>query len=246
MHTRSVRPEILDDLSPDDPRAIQSRRDLRTINTLMGHPAFIARSLRAAPMPRVVVELGAGDGAVLLSVAKRLGRPPTRVRAILIDRRPSLTDGTTAAFEREGWDVESCASDVFDWLSHPTTDDADVMLANLFLHHFPDADLAALLSSASRRTAHFIACEPLRSRTALAGVALMPLIGCSAVTRHDGAVSVRAGFRGRELSALWPNDGGWQIAERRLGLFSQTFVAHRVAGLKPCVTVAPARLSPAP
>ena len=227
MRSRSVRPEILDELSPDDPRAIESRRDLRTINTLMGHPAFIARALRARPMPRVLVELGAGDGAVLLNVAKRLGRPPSRVRAILIDRRPSLTDATKAEFEREGWDVESCESDVFDWLSHPTADGADAMLANLFLHHFPDADLAALFSSASRRTAHFIACEPLRSRTARLGVSLMPLIGCNAVTRHDAAISVHAGFRGRELSALWPDDGAWLIAERRLGLFSQTFVARR-------------------
>jgi hypothetical protein len=227
VQRRSVRPEILDELSPDDARAIQSRRDLRKINTFMGHPAFIARSLRAAPMPRVLVELGAGDGTVLLNVAKRLGRPPSRVRAILIDRRPSLTDATKAAFEREGWDVESCASDVFDWLSHPTADSADAMLANLFLHHFADGDLAALLCSASCRTARFIACEPLRSRTALLGVSLMPLIGCNAVTRHDAAISVRAGFRGRELSALWPDDGAWQIAERRLGLFSQSFVAHR-------------------
>ena len=226
MRTRSVRPEILDELSPDDPRAIQSRRDLRKINTLMGHPAFIARTLRTGPMPRVLVELGAGDGAVLLNVAQRLGRPPFRVRAILIDRRPSLPDATKAAFDREGWDVESCGSDIFDWLSHPTADRADAMLANLFLHHFSDSDLAALLSSASRRTAHFIACEPLRSRTALAGVSLMPLIGCNAVTRHDAAISVRAGFRGRELSALWPDDGRWQLTERRRGLFSQSFVAR--------------------
>ena len=192
----------------------------------MGHAAFIARTLRAAPMPRVLVELGAGDGAVLLNVAHRLGRPSSRVRAILIDRHPSVTEVTKAAFERQGWDVESCASDVFDWLSHPTADEADVMLANLFLHHFSDPDLAALLSSASRRTSRFIACEPLRSRIALAGVSLMPLIGCNAVTRHDGAISVRAGFRARELSALWPDAGAWHLTERRTGLFSHTFVAR--------------------
>ena len=196
----------------------------------MGHPAFIARTLRGVQMPRVLVELGAGDGAVLLNVAKRLGRPPSRVRAILIDRHPSLTDAAKAAFEREGWDVESCAADGFDWLSHPTADWADAMIANLFLHHFPDAELAALLSSASRHTAHFIACEPLRSRTALLGVSLTPLIGCNAVTRHDAAISVRAGFRGRELSALWPDNRAWQVAERRLGLFSQSFVARRWQG----------------
>lgn len=228
VHLRSVRPEILDELSPGDPRAIRSRRDLRTINTLMGHPALIARALRTAPMPRVLVELGAGDGTVLLKVAKRLGRPGSRVRAILVDRRPSLSSATKSAFERQGWDVECCAADVFDWLSHPTADRADAMLANLFLHHFRDAELAALLSAAAPRTSHFIACEPLRSRAALAGVSLMPLVGCSAVTRHDGAISVRAGFRGRELSALWPEYPGWRLTERRSGLFTHAFVARRL------------------
>jgi hypothetical protein len=233
VRSRIVRPEILDELPPDDQRAIESRRDLRKINRLMGHAAFIARALRAAPLPRVLVELGAGDGTTLLNVAKRLDRPASRVRAILVDRHPSLNDATKAAFDRRGWDVESCASDAFDWLSHPTAETADAMLANLFLHHFADPELAALLSAASRRTTHFIACEPRRSRTALAGVSLMPLIGCNDVTLHDGAISVRAGFAGLELSALWPGHGAWELIERRGGLFSHRFIARRPWSVKP-------------
>jgi hypothetical protein len=34
---------------------------------------------------------------------------------------------------------------------------------------------------------------------------LLWLIGCNAVTRHDAAVSMRAGFIRQELSALWPD-----------------------------------------
>jgi hypothetical protein len=47
------------------------------------------------------------------------------------------------------------------------------------------------------------------------------------VTRHDAVLSVRAGFAGRELSALWPSADGWKLEERRAGLFSHLFVAHR-------------------
>lgn len=229
MQARSVQPEILDALPADDPRAIHSRRDLKKLNALMRHAPFIASAMRAAPgMPRVVVELGAGDGSLLLSVAGRLGPPASRVRAFLVDRRPSMSEQARAGFRHIGWDVESCAADVFDWLSHAPIERADVMLANLFLHHFRDDDLAALLSAAAPRTRRFIACEPLRSRTALAGVALMPLIGCNAVTRHDGEISVRAGFRDGELRALWPDTREWQITERRNGLFSHTFVARHI------------------
>jgi hypothetical protein len=48
------------------------------------------------------------------------------------------------------------------------------------------------------------------------------------VTRHDATVSVRAGFSGDELSALWPDKKNWQLTEHRTGFFSHLFVARRL------------------
>ena len=76
------------------------------------------------------------------------------------------------------------------------------------------------------RTRCFVACEPRRSRLALAGSSLLGVIGCNDVTRHDAVVSVRAGFRDGELAALWPRDG-WEIRERGRGLFSHVLAARR-------------------
>ena len=225
---RQIQPEILDRLPVDDPRAIQSRRDLRKINAFMGHAGLVTRAMRIArPLPRHVVELGTGDGTLLLRVARRLGRSHVRIRAVLVDRHPSVSAETLAAFRALGWEVEARQSDVFDWLLRPQPESADLMLANLFLHHFQDGDLATLFAAASRQAARFIACEPRRSRTALAGSGLLFLIGCNAVTRHDADISVRAGFRNRELSALWPNEPGWSLTESRAGLFSHFFEARR-------------------
>jgi SAM-dependent methyltransferase len=227
MNKRHVQPEILDELAADDPRAIQSRRDLQKVNTFMGHRGLVARALRSAPAaPQFVVELGAGDGTFLLNVARHLPRG-ARVRAVLVDRRPSLGAATRKGFEQAGWDVEMRAADVFDWLSRPHAETADVMLANLFLHHFPDRELADLLNLAARQTRRFVACEPRRSRTALAGVQLLRLLGCNDVTLHDGDLSVRAGFRDRELGTLWPSGGEWRLSERRRGLFTHAFLAAR-------------------
>jgi hypothetical protein len=223
---RVIQPEMLDELPADDPRAIQSRRDLQKVNTFMGHPAMVAHALGAASTPpRVVVELGAGDGTFLLRVAKRLRHRP-RVRALLVDRRPSLSDATRKGFAAAGWDVDMCESDVFEWLSRPSPQTADATVANLFLHHFREGELARLLTLASRQTTRFIACEPRRSRIARRGASLLRLIGCNEVTMHDADVSVRAGFRDSELSVLWPSDAGWRLSERRAGLFSHRFVAH--------------------
>lgn len=192
----------------------------------MGHPGTVTRAVRAAPSPlRLLVELGTGDGTFLLRIARRLGAQPG-MRAMLVDRRPSLSAATRQGFKAAGWEIEICESDVFEWLCRPRADTADVTVANLFLHHFREGELAHLLNLAAQQTKRFIACEPRRSRAALAGASLLGLVGCNDVTVHDAEVSVRAGFRDRELSALWPPDAGWQVTERRSGLFSHAFIAH--------------------
>src|SRR5918992_5969575 len=69
IERRAVQPELLDNLPTNDPRAVRARRDLQTINAVMGHPRIIVRSmksLRAAP--RRVIELGGGDGTLLLRI----------------------------------------------------------------------------------------------------------------------------------------------------------------------------------
>ena len=74
-----------------------------------------------------------------------------------------------------------------------------------------------------------MACEPRRSAFALAGCRFLWAIGCNDVSRHDAVTSVRAGFSGRELSALWPEGREWQLVEGEAWPFSHTFVAHRAA-----------------
>lgn len=223
-----VRPEILDDLPADDPRAVRARRDLRIINALMGHPRLVAGALRdLRVMPRRIVELGGGDASLLLRVARVLGPVRQPLRAILVDRRPALAPATRAALADHGWDIDVAEADVFDWLQRPDIDVADVTLANLFLHHFENNALARLLTAIAPQTRCFIACEPRRSRAGLTGVSLMPLAGFSGVTRHDGRISVLAGFRDREISDLWPHDVSCTVTERSAPPFSHLFIARR-------------------
>jgi hypothetical protein len=227
---RAIEPELLDELPSTDARALHSRRDLRTINKIMRNAGIVARALRSQPEllspPTSFVELGAGDGTFALEVIRRLGHSTARRRLVLVDRQPCVHDQTRAAFEALSWDAEIVQSDVFEWLERGALYAADVTLANLFLHHFDDQRLSALLRAAARHTRCFVACEPLRSYTALSAATMLPLIGCNRVTLHDARISVRAGFRDRELSSLWPADNGWRLLERRAGLFTHNFVAR--------------------
>lgn len=220
---RDVQPEWLDELPATDARAMRSRRDLRRVNAWMRNAAIVARQLADA-QAGTVVELGAGDGTFLLAVARR---SPVTAHATLVDRQRLLTPQTISEFGKLGWSVTAVEADVFDWLASAGA--ADVMIANLFLHHFRAEQLRELFRLSAQRVQTVVACEPRRSRAGLTAVRLLPLIGCNAVTRHDARISVRAGFAGQELSQLWPDTKNWELREGPANWSSHLFQARRTA-----------------
>lgn len=225
MSPRQIEPEWLDVLPPGEPRAIRSRADLRRVNGLMGNARFIASCLRKefAEGKRTLrfADLGAGDASLALAIARHLRRG--RVRLTLVDRTPAVRRITLEKLAALGWQARIARSDVFEFLGGAERFDA--IFANLFLHHFDDARLARVLALAAARTRVFVACEPRRSRPALAGSRLLWLLGCNDVTRHDAIASVRAGFCNSELTELFPKTSGWRIAERFAPPFGHLFCA---------------------
>ena len=225
MIERTLEPEWLDDLPAADPRAVRSRRDLAFVNRIMGSAGIIRRVLEHHLGPRTprVAEIGAGDGTLLLRIARTLRW--TGAKIVLVDRQPVVSVETRDGYRALGCDVSVEAADVFQWLDRARPFDA--IVTNLFLHHFDTPALTAMLAAIARRTDVFVACEPRRARLPLAGSRMLGLLGCNDVTRHDAVLSVRAGFAGDELSALWPAEQGWTLNERPAGLFSHLFVARR-------------------
>jgi hypothetical protein len=215
-------PEILDSLGPDDPRAIGSRRDLVRINTAMRQSAIMADALAGAPAPDVLADLGGGDGRFLLGVARRLARRWPRVRALILDQHDFVSRETRVGFAALGWHCEVLRGDIFELLPRIQP---DIVTANLFLHHLDERALARLLAGIASRARTFVACEPRRGRFALLGARLVGVLGANEVTRHDAVVSVRAGFQGRDLSALWPQDGLWHLSENAVLPFTHVFRA---------------------
>jgi 2-polyprenyl-3-methyl-5-hydroxy-6-metoxy-1,4-benzoquinol methylase len=216
---RVAEPEWLDELPPQDRRAVRSRGDLRRINALMGNARCIARHVSG----RAIADLGAGDGSVMLSVARRLKRPG--VQLTLVDRAPVVAESTLRRFAELDWKVNVESEDALRFLERGSRFDA--ITVNLFLHHFDTERLSQLLALAAPRASLFIACEPRRSSLALGASRLLGLIGCNDVTRHDAVASVRAGFSGKELSELWPKAAGWRLSEAPAWPFSHLFVAQR-------------------
>ncbi|MEO8741129.1 MAG: class I SAM-dependent methyltransferase [Casimicrobiaceae bacterium] len=226
---RRVWPELLDALGADDPAARRARRDLRRLHHVMGTLSIVMRALDRATgsSPRTLLELGAGDGSLLVRLAeRRAGRWPS-VAVTLLDRQGVVEEKTLDRIRAVGWLPSVVTADVFDWLQRPHPARWDIIVANLFVHHFPPPDLSRLLSAIALHTQIFFCCEPRRSATALLGSHLIGLLGAGPVTREDAVLSVHAGFRDRELTAAWPPESGWRLHEYPAGLFSHCLLAMR-------------------
>lgn len=181
---RTLQPELLDALPPDDPAALHSRRDLRLVNRAMGNFRWFARTLPPLVRPgERILELGAGTG----ELGHSLHRHALALDALDRCPRPSSWPAARA------WHQADLAN-------FPAYADYPVIIGNLIFHHFSASDLAAL-GARLRPTARLIvASEPARRRIfQILFAAIAPLLGANYVTRHDARVSIAAGFRGDEL-----------------------------------------------
>ncbi|MGB6534629.1 MAG: class I SAM-dependent methyltransferase [Xanthobacteraceae bacterium] len=223
---RRLESELLDHLPADDPRAMRARGDLKRVNVWMGNARRMASMLQkyaAGRTPRAIVDLGSGDGAFMLAVARRLAPAWQNVKIILLDRQNIVDAATREGFAALGWQAEAVSADAFAFLADGC--DADVVTANLFLHHLTDQQLAGLFAAAAKNAWLLAACEPRRAKFVIESSRMMWVFGCNEVTVHDAVASARAGFAGNELSALWPNRTGWELHESATG-FSHCFAAR--------------------
>jgi 2-polyprenyl-3-methyl-5-hydroxy-6-metoxy-1,4-benzoquinol methylase len=210
---RALKPEILDSLSPDDPAALHNRRDLRHINRVMRNHEWIVETLPPLLRPDDrVLEIGAGTGELAQKLAARID-PVDGLD--LWPRPPDWPDGArwhqTDVCRFEHWN------------------DYDVVIGSLIFHQFDDATLRTLGSRIAPHARVIVASEPARGRWWQWLFALLcPLIGANYVSRHDGHVSIAAGFRGDELARLLgldPATWSWSVALTGCGAYR--FVATK-------------------
>lgn len=212
---RQVLPEILDSLAPDDPRARRSRRDLGFINAIMGNYRWLSGKMRAADTDGSFqwIETGSGDGPL----------------ARFHDRFPGTVTGLDFAPRPRDWPEtwQWIEGDLFATLPTALTPEGNAgLVANLFLHHFDDAMLAALGKILNERISRLYFVEPARERVfRVLGYALFPFV--NEVTRHDMQVSIGAGFQRGELASTLGLDGSWRVRETVTPLGAYRFEAWK-------------------
>ena len=177
-----------------------------------------ARCRRDTARPLRILELGCGDGRLMLGVARHRGASLAGGALDLLDRQPIVDAGDDRGLcrARAGSAGRSSPTSL-DWAvrgderasagtsSSPTcscTTSRAKRSAGCSRH----ARAAPSASSRASRGA---------SRFALAASHLIVFLGANAVTRHDGVLSVHAGFVDNELATAWPRRGrlAWRLDE---------------------------------
>ena len=201
---RNVEPELADNIPGDDPRAIRFRKDLSRLNTFTMTDRVMARTLLkhwGSEAPNEIVDLGGGDGAFMLRVAQRLAPRWRDVTVMLVDQQDIVGGHVRNGFAALHWNIQTTRADVFEVLQKMQSE-ADIIMANGFLHHFTAERLTRLLDLAANRAKLIVAGEPRRTHFAREVSQLVWLLGCGDVIRHDVLASIRSGFVGKDIIIL--------------------------------------------
>jgi 2-polyprenyl-3-methyl-5-hydroxy-6-metoxy-1,4-benzoquinol methylase len=195
--------EFLD--RPDaDPRLVaEGYRFMKVVNRIGGGIRVVRRFLEhelsrsATAGPVSVLDIGAGDCDIPLAVARWADRRGHKVRFTCLDHDPKALELSQSRIARcHCNNVRAVQADIF---TYQPTDTFDYAMGSMTFHHFTDEEIdrliehlrgfvrkAVLINDLHRCLINYLACF-------LLALPVAPEI------RHDALLSIRRGFKPREL-----------------------------------------------
>ena len=210
LRERCHDPELIDDPVHDGRAISRMHGELAVINRWLGGFAAttwgLERLVGSGPRELVVLDAGSGGGdtaGAIIRWARRRGR---RARVIALDLNPSACADARARSDSRS-DATVVAGDAF---ALPFGDGTvDVAHAALFLHHFREDEIVALVRELARVSRHGVVVNDLhRHWLAWASIRLLTrAFSRSRLIRHDAPLSVRRGFTRKELTRIFRTAG---------------------------------------
>jgi len=182
--------------------------DLARVNGLFGGRMItmthVKRLLAALPADRLVtvLDVGTGAGDIPRAVVRWARRHGRRIRVFALDR-DAATLRIAARIVRDYPEITLLRGDA---LSLPIrSGSVDLAISAMTLHHLePDAGVRYLTELDAAARVGLVVNDLVRSRIAHAVVWLITrVITRSAISRHDGPMSVRRSYTPGEAGARW-------------------------------------------
>jgi 2-polyprenyl-3-methyl-5-hydroxy-6-metoxy-1,4-benzoquinol methylase len=176
---RSLLPEIMDGPHTSEEVLRKFHADLRFIHRFMDNGAMLLRRLKGA---RSVIDIGCGDGELLMLVRARTGAEVQGVD--LVDQPHAKVPVIKADATREAL---------------PT---AEVAISSMVIHHLTEEQVVDLIRNVGRSCQRFVILDLVRHPLPLwlYTIFLCPFL--SRVGAADGRQSIRRAFTGPEMKAL--------------------------------------------
>ncbi|MBC2840517.1 methyltransferase domain-containing protein [Robiginitalea sp. SC105] len=203
--SRSSAPEQMDDLALDRQQLALALSDIRRVNRFLGGYRTSLAGLEpyleaAGGDPLHIVDIGCGDGDFLIYLARHCRDRQLNVRLTGWDFNPKSLEKA----REEAQDLPEISFERHDILELPELPSGALVICNLFLHHFSDADIGKLLRNWMGQSPKAIIINDLNRNPAayylfcLFGLIFMK----SPVAVSDGKISILRAFCRRDIERI--------------------------------------------
>ena len=203
---RATETEFLDRPDCDPALAAASYQFMETVNGRFGGIRTVRRFLaaetagRQAGVPLRILDIGSGSCDIPLAVSQWASAHGLPLHFTCLEMAGHAVDLARGRLTRAGNPaVQLLQEDAF---LHQPAEPYDYAISSMCFHHFSNAQILALLRRLRGFVRHSVLINDLRRSRLAALAARLLLAGGSAGVRHDALLSIRRGFKTRELSTL--------------------------------------------
>lgn len=201
LSERSTQSELMDGPEASEQELVRALQELETVNKWLGGYAPLYDAYKRIGLhrePLTIMDLGCGGGDVLRKTAEWLQRQGlSNYRLIGVDNHNVMTE--YASNQNQNWaNMEFVTSDAFDEKLKDYK--PDIVLNNLFCHHFRDTSLRQLLQWMQKLAGKAVIINDLhRHWFAYYSIMLLTkLISSSRFVKYDAPVSVARSLTSQE------------------------------------------------
>lgn len=204
---RTDEKEILDDISLDNEEMKQVFKDISMVNYYLGGNKITLDGIRQLlvniPVTQeiVILDLGCGDGEMLLQCTRYLRKQKRNFKLIGIDVNAQIIDEAKKKIKKHP-EITLMHQDVFS--EEFQQKKVDIFLCTLTLHHFKEPQINTLLKCLAEQATIGVVINDLH-RNQLAYMLFKMFSNIflkTGIAKNDGLVSILRGFKRSEIEAF--------------------------------------------